>query len=201
MNWSGLCFFNRGRLRSTPLFRTTVSRTIVIVPFALPYSTRNEMRFLRYLSLLIAALAVLAPAAHALEMPNTFALDAALWLAVQQHLYRGWGPLVGAPTEIMGLLINTALACARSARREHRRASALAACAYAGMLGVFWIFNAPVNAAVATWTPATLPLDWPSYRLRWETGHASAAVLSVVALVAVLYGYVSARGHVFGERR
>jgi hypothetical protein len=49
--------------------------------------------------MLLAAVAVTAPIAHVLELPNKLALDGPLWLAVQQLLYRGWG-LVFGPVEI-----------------------------------------------------------------------------------------------------
>jgi hypothetical protein len=45
--------------------------------------------------------------AHVLELPNKLALDGGLWLAVQQHLYRGWGPFLGGPAEI-GALVTAA---------------------------------------------------------------------------------------------
>jgi hypothetical protein len=137
-------------------------------------------------SLIIAVLALLAPAAHVLEMANKLALDGPLWLAVQQHLYRGWGPIIGAPTEIGGLLVNLALALRGRRHGAARRACALAACAYAGMIAAFFRFNAPVNAAVNGWTAATLPSDWPAYRWRWEIGHAIAALLGAIALAAVI---------------
>jgi hypothetical protein len=54
------------------------------------------------------------------------------------------------------------------------------------MIVAFFAFNAPVNAAVRGWTPTTLPSDWPTYRLRWETGHALAALLTVIGLVAMV---------------
>jgi hypothetical protein len=54
------------------------------------------------------------------------------------------------------------------------------------MIAVFFVFNAPVNAAVDTWTPATLPADWPAYRLRWEIGHVLAALFSFVGLMALV---------------
>ncbi len=44
---------------------------------------------LRGANLACASAAVLAPMAHLLELPNKLALDGPLWLAVQQHLYRG----------------------------------------------------------------------------------------------------------------
>ena len=54
------------------------------------------------------------------------------------------------------------------------------------MMAVFFALNAPVNAALASWTPATLPADWANYRLRWESGHAMAALFSIISLMAVL---------------
>jgi hypothetical protein len=53
------------------------------------------MRWLQRINLAFAILAVVAPLAHVLELPNKLALDGPLWLAVQQHLYRGWGPFFG----------------------------------------------------------------------------------------------------------
>lgn len=150
------------------------------------------MNFIRLLTLVIAVLALLAPAAHVLEMPNKLRLEGPLWLAVQQSLYRGWGPFVGAPTEIGGFVL--ALVC--SAMASARRARALwiaAATCYFVMLLAFFMFNAPVNAAIDSWTAATLPVDWASYRAKWETGHAIAAVFAAGALIFVYSARASER--------
>jgi hypothetical protein len=146
------------------------------------------MRWLRCLALLIGFSACLAPMAHVLELPNKVRLDGSLWLAVQQHLYAGWGPLIGAPTEIGGLIISLILLAAN--RRHARRAVlfGLAGAAYGAMLLSFFLLNAPVNGAVNTWTAATLPTDWTNYRLRWEIGHAVAALFALLAFVATLLG-------------
>lgn len=134
-------------------------------------------------NLAFAVLAVAAPVAHVLELPNKLPLEGELWLAVQQNLYRGWGPFLGAPTEI-GALVTSLLLAVMS---RGRRAPLVVAClCYAGMIATFFALNAPVNAAVAAWTPTTLPADWGSYRARWETGHALAALLAIVGLAAVL---------------
>jgi hypothetical protein len=151
------------------------------------------MTVLRWANLILAALAVLGPAAHVLEMPNKLVLDGPLWLAVQQHLYRGWGPFYGAPVEIGALATSVALVVLRRRDAAALRPTLMAAVAYAGMIAVFFVFNAPVNAALNGWTAATLPTDWPSYRLRWEVGHALAALLSVVGLVAVARGWLLER--------
>lgn len=69
----------------------------------------------------------------------------------------------------------------------------IACIGYAGMLAAFFILNAPVNVAVSSWTPASLPSDWSSYRLRWETGHAVAALLSVISLAALAWAWRTER--------
>jgi hypothetical protein len=53
------------------------------------------------------------------------------------------------------------------------------------MIVVFFIFNAPVNAVVASWTAATLP-PGQAFRLRWEAGHALSAVLAGIGLAATI---------------
>jgi hypothetical protein len=139
------------------------------------------MRLLRLLALALAVVATLTPLAHVLELPNKLRLDGALWLAVQQHLYNGWGPFVGGPAEIGGLLVSLALLVA--ARRAPVRLLYLAsALCYIAMLLCFFLLNDPVNQALKGWTPATLPSDWSHYRWKWEIGHALAAVFTILAL-------------------
>lgn len=147
---------------------------------------KSGMTHLRWANLLLAILAALPPLAHVLELPNKLALDGKIWLSVQQNLYRGWGPILGGPAEI-GALASTLILLAegRTAGRT-QRLRVIAAFAYAAMLVAFFVFNAPVNEALNGWTSATLPADWATYRLRWEAGHALAALMSVVGLVALV---------------
>jgi hypothetical protein len=144
------------------------------------------MTRLRWANLILAVLAALPPLAHVLELPNKLALEGELWLAVQQHLYRGWGPFFGGPAEIGALVSTLALLLVRRANGRTRLLTLIAAVAYAGMVAAFLVFNAPVNEALNGWTPAMLPSDWTSYRLRWEAGHAVAALMSVVGLAALV---------------
>jgi len=148
------------------------------------------MIWIRRINIGFAILVVLAPMAHVLELPNKLALDAALWLAVQQHLYRGWGPFLGGPTEIGALLTSIWLVYLRRRSSTVLAATALASAGYAGMLAAFFLLNKPVNVAVVSWTPTSLPLDWAAYRARWEAGHAIAALLSVVSLAALVWAFV-----------
>ncbi len=133
----------------------------------------------------IISFAVTAPMAHVLELPNKFDLDGPLWLSVQQQLYRGWGALFG-PVEILALLTTLLLVWMRRANPAAFRASLVAALAYAAMLGVFFVFNAPVNLAFNSWTVADMPANWSDFRWRWEVGHAIAAGLSLVGWLALL---------------
>lgn len=150
-------------------------------------------RSLRIANLALAAIAAVAPLAHLIELPNKLALDGPLWLAVQQHLYRGWGPFLGGPAEIGALATSIALAFVRRKERLLLWPTLAACLSYAAMLAVFFAFDARVNAAVESWTRATLPADWPDYRLRWETGHALAAALSLIGLAALLRAYLRER--------
>jgi hypothetical protein len=140
---------------------------------------------LRWANLILAILAALPPIAHVLELPNKLAMGDALWLAVQQQLYRGWGPFLGGPAEVGALATTLALVVLRREHRATYKLTAIATLAYATMLIAFFVFNAPVNEVVNSWTPATLPGNWTSYRIRWEVGHALAAVMSVVGLAAL----------------
>ena len=144
-------------------------------------------------NLVLAVLATLAPIAHVLEMPNKLALDAPLWLAVQQHLYRGWGLFVGAPILILALATTLALLVARRRELTPMRLTLMAAIAYAGMIATFFVLNDPVNAALNTWTPSSIPPYWSSYRLQWEAGHALAAILSCLALMTLLRAWLITR--------
>lgn len=144
------------------------------------------MSHLRWMNLFLAIVATLPPLAHLLELPNKVVLDGSTWLAVQQHLYRGWGPFLGAPAEIGALATTLALLIVRRPNGETRRLTFVAVLSYAAMILTFFVLNAPVNDALSHWTPASLPPDWESYRFRWESGHAIAALLSIVGLAALV---------------
>jgi hypothetical protein len=153
------------------------------------------------LNFAFAITALLPPIAHVLELPNKLALDGESWLNIQQHLYRGWGPLLGGPSEIGVLLTTLVLLGLRWRDRGMREATLIAAAAYVGMLAAFFVFNLPVNAAVNRWTLATLPADWTGYRRQWETGHALAALFGVIGLVAVARGWLIERDRAAAQSR
>jgi Domain of unknown function (DUF1772) len=150
----------------------------------------ETMKWFRWANLALGTAAAATPVAHVLERPNKLSLDKDLWLAVQQHLYRGWGPFLGGPAEIGALASSFLLAYLRRKISGSLWPTLIASAGYAGMIVVFFTMNAPVNDDVSRWTKATVPLDWTSYRMRWESGHAIAALLSVVSLAALIRAFV-----------
>ena len=132
-------------------------------------------------SLLLATLAMMPAAAHALELPNKIRLSGIEYLTVQR-LYRGWS--------FARLIVVAALGCMAVLLfmvRELPTAFALAWVAFLCLAGtqlVFWIFTQPVNRVTANWT--FLPGDWSELRRRWEYSHAAGAALNLAALVALL---------------
>ena len=139
-------------------------------------------RILQWLALAIAVVASLAPIAHVLELANKMRLDGPLWLDVQQHLYKGWGPFLGGPAEIGGLVLGIVLVLVCWRQAWLRRRYIVATFAYAVMLAAFFVFNDPVNRAVLVWTAQTVPQSWPRYRLQWESGHAIACAFGLISV-------------------
>lgn len=113
-------------------------------------------RTVRWISLVCTVVTLGALTAHVLELPNKFSLDGLLWLTVQQNLYRGWGLFIG-PFEVTAVMATWILLYLGRKDRTAFRLTLLAACPLSGALTVFFILNAPVNAAFASWTPTTLP--------------------------------------------
>lgn len=57
-------------------------------------------------------------------------------------------------------------------------------------LVVFFIWTFPANQATANWT--VVPENWKALRRQWEYAHATNAVLTLFALIAVTLSVVSA---------
>ncbi len=142
-------------------------------------------RALLWICVVTTAVPLGATTAHLLELPNKLGLDGPLWLAIQQNVYRGWGPFI-APFEIAAIVSAWVLVYLLRRRRAMLLWVLVAALCLSAMLVEFFLIVEPVNVAFARWTPATLPPDWADYRLRWEVGHAFGFGLALVAFCALL---------------
>jgi hypothetical protein len=151
-------------------------------------------RILRLVTLLATAMVFGLTLTHVLQSPGSRGLDGPTWLAVMHTFYGGFA-IVGGAAEVVGLV--TSLIETGFARRWRERAApAIVAVCLAGTLVSYWFGNRPVNDQVARWTPATLPPDWSTYRDQWEAAHSDSAVLSGIALLALLIATVRSPGRI-----
>jgi hypothetical protein len=143
------------------------------------------VRIFRWISVVCAGVTLGALSAHVLELPNKLSLDAPLWLAIQQNLYQGWGPMIGM-FEVAAIV--SAWTLTYLVRNDFNLVipTVVAATCLNLALVVFFSLNAPVNDACATWTVHTIPANWTEYRARWEAGHAVRFVLVLAAFVTLL---------------
>ncbi|MCK6451913.1 MAG: hypothetical protein L6R19_13820 [Alphaproteobacteria bacterium] len=143
------------------------------------------MQKLRWILLILAVVPLAATTAHVVELPNKLLMDGPLWLAVQQRLYRGWGPAI-APFEIGAIALAWVLVWRSRGQVPSFGLSLIAAVLFSLCLAVFFGMNRPVNLAFARWTAATLPADWQAWRLQWELGHALSFVLWLMGFCALV---------------
>ena len=136
----------------------------------------------RFFSLLFVALALAPALAHLLELPNKIGLTREEYLTVQQ-IYRGWA-LLGVVV-FAALLATLAHSIAARGRTNEFRAAVTAFVCIAAAQVVFWTFTFPTNQLTSNWT--VLPDNWESLRTQWEYSHAAGALLTLSAIVALIY--------------
>ena len=132
----------------------------------------------RFLAVLLTALAMIAPGAHVFELFRKMRLPEDQYYVVQQ-IYVGWW--------IVGLLLPAALIAntAMAVTIEGSTARWLAASA-AGLLLVnlivFAIWTQPVNTVTDNWTVHVA--NWDALRRQWEYSHAVNAAVTLAAFCA-----------------
>ena len=150
----------------------------------------GSLRLLRFLAVLLTALAFVPAGAHLFELPNKIGLPRDAYF-VAQGLYRGWA-LFGL-VWFGALAANLGLAVALRRRRARAARLALAAGLLVVLsLGVFFVWTYPANLATENWTRA--PADWEALRLQWEYSHAANAGLTFLALCLVVLSVLDGDG-------
>jgi len=142
----------------------------------------GSLRLLRFLAVVLTALAFVPAGAHLFELPNKVGLPRDAYFAAQ-GLYRGWAlfgfVLFGA------VAANLALAAALRRRRAPGARWAFAAGLLVALgLVVFFVWTYPANTATENWT--RMPADWEGLRRQWEYSHAANAGLAFLALCLVV---------------
>jgi hypothetical protein len=136
---------------------------------------------IRFISVLLTALAMAAGLAHLFEMVNKMQLSRDQYLIVQQ-IYRGWA-LLGII--VVGALLSTLVLTVMV--RKNRRMFYLtltATLCIALSLIVFFTFTYPANQQTLNWT--VLPDSWQQLRRQWEYSHAIAAGLYFIAFISLI---------------
>ena len=143
------------------------------------------VKILRFASLFFAALLMGLTIAHDLEIPGKHLLNGAEWIQMQNTFYGGFA-IVGAVTEVGGLILTVILLFLLRRQRVNFILTLVAALCFAGTLIVFALGNQPINVLVAPWTPQTLPANWRQTRDAWDAFHATSSALATLAFITLL---------------
>ena len=136
---------------------------------------------IRLCAILFVALALVPVGAHLAELPNKIGLPPEQYM-LAQRLYSGWA--------LFGIAILAALlftAAHTVLVRNNAGAfifSLMAFVCLAATQVIFWLFTYPMNVASANWTQTPEPFE--AARRQWEYSHAAAAVLTFIALIAIV---------------
>src|SRR5215468_1086295 len=132
------------------------------------------LRGCRFVTLLLAALALTMTSAHVLEMPQKMQYGAQLYSAVNTTLYRYFAVIGGVYT--VGAIVS-AFVLAFLVRRDRSTfrwtagGALLLLAAFVSWLVLVQPVNRMVADAIAS-APGSVPAVWAQQRARWEYGHA-----------------------------
>ena len=138
-------------------------------------------RTVRFLAVILTALALVPSGAHLLEMPNKIRLAPDAYFAAQQ-LYAGWW-MTGL-LHMAALIANAVLAAMLRHDRTRFRFALFGAAMLVAFFAVFFTWTFPANQATSNWTQ--IPADWEQLRRAWEISHAANALILFLALCAVV---------------
>ena len=137
------------------------------------------MRSLKFLAIVLTALALVPGGAHLFALPNKIYLSESNYFIVQ-NIYRGWAlfgiVLFGA------LFADLALAWAMRGQRAFVFVLICVICLVANLV-IFFAFTFPANQATSNWTE--VPADWHQLRWQWEVSHAVNALLAFVGFCSL----------------
>jgi len=142
------------------------------------------LRTWRFLTIILVSLSMAMAFCHLLQLPPRMSYDGAQWVTTQS-LYQLFGT-VGALIEVGALLLAIVLLLAVWRRRPAFQWTLFGTVCLLVAHGAWWMFIAPVNAEIATWTPDTIPADWTWWRSQWEYTHAARAILEILGLGALV---------------
>jgi hypothetical protein len=140
------------------------------------------------LAVVSVAMCLVPAGAHFFELANKMSMSPPEYMTVQK-IYAGWSFFGIAVIAALLLTLMHAFIV-----RSDRTAFLLSLAAFlclAATQGIFWTFTYPMNVASNNWT--LTPEDFEAARQQWEYSHATNAVLTFAALVAVATSAVTCK--------
>lgn len=139
------------------------------------------MRTVKFLAIVLTALALVPLGAHLFVLPNKILLTESNYFIVQ-NIYRGWAlfgiVLFGA------LFANLTLAWALRGQRAFVFVAICLGCLVANLV-IFFAFTFPANQATNNWTE--VPADWQQLRWQWEVSHALNALIAFCGFCSLAF--------------
>lgn len=154
------------------------------------------LKIARSVSLFLLALALGVSFSHLLQWGPKATLSASDFLIVQQVLLRRYGAVIGWVEGLAVVAVGFVAFLVRVNKRLLALSLAALICTVA-MIAVWAIWIEPINAAVNSWSPTSLPDHWQHARDSWHRLHAIRSAQSVLAFG--LFIWAALDGTVPGE--
>lgn len=147
-----------------------------------------SLRAWRFITLVLAALALTMESAHVLELPQKMQYDAQMYSAVNTTLYRYFAIFGGV------YQVGSIVAAATLTFLVRRRSPSFGWTLTGALLlflafGLWAVVVAPVNSEAAEAlrsAPGLAPEVWMRLRNRWEYGHAAGFVVQLIGFCSLL---------------
>ena len=140
---------------------------------------------LAFIVLLLMGLVTGVSFSHLLQRGPKAELPGAHFLAIQRVLLRNYGAGVGA-LEAAAFVFALALAVVIRARSSLLFLASGAAACVGLMIAIWAVWINPINRAVNSWSPDSLPRNWAEFRDRWHTLHSVRFILALLGLSALI---------------
>lgn len=138
----------------------------------------------RFFTIILVSLSMAMAFCHLLQLPPRMSYEGSQWITTQS-LYQTFGT-IGAAIEVGALVMTIVLSLAVWRRRPAFQWTLFGTVGLLLAHVAWWVFVAPVNAEISTWTPDTIPADWTWWRSQWEYTHAARAILEIFGLSALV---------------
>jgi hypothetical protein len=147
------------------------------------------------LSAVVAALSLSPSFAHVLEAaPRMTVWPPELWRETTVfNAQFEYFAVIGAPLDVGAIVVPAILAFLLRKQKRAFRLALAGALLYAAALATWFLWVAPANAVLATWTRGPVPADFAAIRDRWETGHMAVTVWKTIGFVSLAGGLLSIR--------